>query len=84
MRGKVAHGDNRVIGYGRIWSSFRCTIATAFSFPQIQRYLTSLSSFICLTGYIVYRRLTRKFKRVVRKLCREQMEPYFDRWRKAL
>jgi hypothetical protein len=81
MRGKVAHGVNRVNGYGRIWSSFRCTIATAFSFPQIQRYLTSRSRF---TPRRVYRVYMKRCKRVIRKLCREQMEPYFDRWRKAL
>jgi hypothetical protein len=75
MRGKVAHSDNRVIGYGCVWSSL---LAAAFSFRQIQSYFTPL----CFTPRRVYRMCMRKFKGLMRELCRGEMESYFKggRW----
>jgi hypothetical protein len=80
MRGKVAHDVNRVNGYGCVWSSLLAGYATAFSFPQIHRYLTLLY----FTPRRVYKIYARKFKRLVRELCRERMEPYFKRWKVGL
>ncbi len=78
MRGKTAQNDNRVIGVVVLLSS----ALAVRSLRAIQCCFTPLH--MRFTPYRVYRVKVRRFKREVRKLCREQMEPYFKRWKVGL
>jgi hypothetical protein len=75
-RGKSAPNDNRVIGMVVLVSSS----LAAFSFRTMHSWLTPLY----FTPRRVYKIYYKGFKRGMRELCREEMKPYFDVWRKGL